>query len=530
MINSGKQLTRRAMLKSAAALMATPALSAHVIRAGAMNPQPIPSGTIVNGSITVEPTPVGDIGFGFGSLSLMKIAMNQGYPSLNNNLGNQRFCDARNTRATGLLKTLAPKGGILRLGGDNVDYCYWNPKGSGQNGNEISPRDVDALKDFLQVTGYKALYGINLAGAGPNTVKNNEFGVKHTTPALAAAEALYVVNALGIYDPVHNPSGLLYALKLGNEPNLYNSNSSRSFWKQNWSESVYENVWLPFYNAIITAVPHAPIAAPAVSDASWLAPFVANQGRKLSLVTCHHYRTGPEKNPTAASLLTPDTYLTGTVLPALQATGLPFANTESASVYSVGANGVSNSYAAALWTVEYLFIHALAGAKFVAFEAGAPAQTSYSSVSNYYSPIQECFGYVQAIQSEYYGIQFFNMAGQGSLYKTAISSGKKNSSAYAVKASSGGLNVVVLNKDSSPLQLTLKLPAAYSMGSLIEMTQSTSGATMPDITAISGITIQGATVDVDGTFKPRAAYTVKPTGKVASFYAPAYSAILLQFS
>jgi hypothetical protein len=131
---------------------------------------------------------------------------------------------------------------------------------------------------------------------------------------------------------------------------------------------------------------------------------------------------------------------------------------------------------------------------------------------------------------EYYGILLFTIAGQGTLYTTSLSGiGSLNITAYAVKTTSGGLNVIVVNKDSAQnLQLTVLLPQSACSATLLEMTQFTSGASGPNLSATSGVTIQGASVGANGSFSPGAAYTLSASGTELSCYVLYLSAVLIQ--
>jgi len=62
------------------------------------------------------------------------------------------------------------------------------------------------------------------------------------------------------------------------------------------------------------------------------------------------------------------------------------------------------------------------------------------------------------------------------------------------------------------------------------MTQLTSGDTAPNLSATSGVTIQSAAVNPDGTFSPAAAYTLEPSGTQLTCYVPALSAVLIQIA
>src|SRR5208283_1646101 len=148
-----------------------------------------------------------------------------------------------------------------------------------------------------------------------------------------------------------------------------------------------------------------------------------------------------------------------------------------------------------------------------------------------YTPIADNAGSVVGARPEFYGVLLFTIAGQGTLYTTQISAGSLNVTAYAVKSSSGDLNLIVVNKDlTQNLQLTAQLPQSVSSATVLTMTQLTSGATAPDLSATSGVTIQNAGVNPDGTFAPAAAYTLEPGGSQLACYVPALSAVLIQIA
>lgn len=521
--NAHQTLTRRRILQGAVAVAASSMLpKGHSQQP--LGTQPAPSGTIVQGSVTVGATAPGSMGSGFGSLAYEKIAMNCSGGSSN---GYRRLCDAGNTDAVGLFKTLAPNGGTIRIGGNSADHCVWHPTGAGQTSYQIAPADVDALAGFLQATGWKCLYTINLAGSSP-------VWLFRTNTTLAAEEAAYVANTLGIYNPVTNPNGLLLALGIGNEPDLYGHLGGPYGWRTMAAAMpLVLNAWIAYLNAVVAAVPGLPIVAPSFSGeavdltpTNWLGEFASLEAGNFSLLDYHYYPWGP--GTSAASLLNSDTYLTGTVLPALSAAagaGVPFAITESASVGGAGQDGVSNAYAGALWTIDFLFNCAQGGASYACFESG--------NTGNYYSPIQDTSGQIlNPPLPDYYGIQLVNMAGEGTLCQTSVSSSGLNVTAYAINNTGGGLSLMIVNKDlnNNNLQVSIQLPQSFNSGTLIEMTQLSPGATAPSLTATSGVTIQGSDVSVSGAFTPAAPYQIQLNGSQASCYAPALSAVLLKFS
>jgi hypothetical protein len=199
-----------------------------------------------------------------------------------------------------------------------------------------------------------------------------------------------------------------------------------------------------------------------------------------------------------------------------------FRVSECNSYYNGGADGISDAYCSSLWVIDFLFDGALGGSTGANFHGGGNGTG--------YTPIADSGGAVVEARPEYYGILFFVLAGQGTLYTTSLSGiGSLNVTAYAVKTASGGLNLVIVNKDSTQnLQLTVQLPQTAGSATLLEMTQLSSGASGPSLSATSGVTIQGATIGVNGSFSPGEAYTLSASASQVTCYVPALSAVLVQ--
>jgi hypothetical protein len=470
------------------------------------NPQPTPSGPITSASLSVTATAAGSIGSAFAGLSYEKSTLYE----------NPYLFTAANFNLVALLKLIGP--GILRIGGNSVDRNVWTPSGAGQTAGQIAPSDVNALAAFVKAAGWQCLYGINLGGAGPAPYTSGSL-VAATTPALAAEEIAYAYQAFG---------SSLFGFEIGNECDLYGSSY---FTGATWSLSTFEALWTQFRTAIVAQTPAvAPLCtgpADAGSESSWTVPFGQYATKSdISLLTQHYYRgNGQSASSTAANLVTPDTALVGdlaTVNSGAKGIGVPYRISECNSYYNGGAGGVSDAYCSSLWIVDFLFDCALNGSVGANFHGGGN--------SDGYTPIADSGGAVVEARPEYYGILLFTLAGQGTLYSTSLSGiGSLNITAYAVKASSGALNLVVVNKDSAQnLQLTLQLPQSATSATLLEMTQLTAGATGPSLSATSGVTIQGASVGASGSFSPGAAYTLSASGTELTCYVPYLSAVLIQ--
>ena len=191
------------------------------------------------------------------------------------------------------------------------------------------------------------------------------------------------------------------------------------------------------------------------------------------------------------------------------------------SYFNGGAPGVSNAYASSLWILDFLFNCAQGGAAGVNLHGGGNV--------NSYSPIADNSGAVVEARPVFYGMKLFTLAGQGTLVQTNLSVGGINATAYAVKGPGKAVNLIVVNKDATQnLQLTISMPQSVSSATLMTMTQLSSGAQGPSLSATSGVTIQDATIDPNGEFTPSAPYNLSPDGSQMSCYVPALSAVLIK--
>jgi hypothetical protein len=451
----------------------------------ASNHLPPPSGPVLQVSVNVSAiSSGGSIPQRFMGLSYEKLAMSYSYfkPS-NHNL-------------IALFKRLGP--GVLRIGGGSVDHVLYLAEGK-QTHAQVTPANITALAGFLKATGWLCLYGVNLATS---------------TPALAAEEAAHVASALG---------NALLGIEIGNEPDEYGV-TIPSF-GIGWNFQDFYERWGMFRSAITVAVPGVEITGPATGGGNHIVNWTLLLGQSSSetgvnLLTQHYYRASAHSPiATAAFLVSPDEQLTeelSTLSVGAQQLGLPFRVSECNSFYAGGAPGVSNSYASSLWAIDFLFDVAASGATGVNMHTGGRSPG--------YTPIADDSGGVVEVRPEYYGLLFFALAGTGDLLETQISSGGIDATAYAVRAANGNLNVMIVNKDETQnLAITIETNRVARKASLQRM----SG---PALTATSGVTIQGAMVNINGSFFPAAPDTLTPAGTQVACYVPALSAALITIS
>jgi len=446
--------------------------------------QPVPSGPLTPTTVTIASTQVGTIPKRFVGLSYEKSKLSQ------------PLFSGGNTDLIGLLQRLGT--GLLRIGGNSVDETIWNATGAGQTSGQTAPSDVDALAAFLSAAGWPVLYGVNLGGAGlsPPT----------TSPALAAAEVAYAAQKLG---------SNLFGIEIGNEVDLY----AGKYFPSTWSFSDYLTLWQSFASAILAQTPGVPLTGPVIAyNTSWFSSFASAEGKNVSLLSAHYYRgNGQSPSSTIQELISyPDTNLEtylAALAPPAAAAGVPFRLAETNSFYNGGAPNISDAYASALWAIDHLFTIALGGGVGANFHGGGN--------STGYTPIADESGVVQEARPEYYGILFQALAGQGALLATTISAGSLNVSAYTVENSPSQLSVIIVNKDTTQnLQFTTTCPGAVQSATMQVLTG-------PSLSATSGVTIQGAGVNADGSFSPQASYGLSVSGDSFSGYVPAESAVLV---
>jgi hypothetical protein len=455
--------------------------SNYIYHAPSGNPLPLPSGPVVQGSLSVTGTVIGAIPSRFVGLSYEKLAMSYGY------------FHASNHNLIALFRRLGA--GVLRIGGGSVDRLLWTSSSTGTHA-QISSTNLKDLAGFLQATGWLCLYAINLATS---------------TPALAAEESSFAASVLG--------SNLL-GIEIGNEPDEYGITGN--YFAGNWTFQDFLIRWDLFRTAILQATPHIPITGPATGGgnhiSNWTLPFAqAVTPSELTLLTQHYYRaSGANSTSTASFLISPDSQLTTdltTLSAGAQQLGIPYRISECNSFSNGGAAGVSNSYASSLWVIDFLFNAALGGATGVNMHGGGNSPG--------YTPIADDSGAVIEARPEYYGLLLFTVAGPGTLLETQLSAGNVDVTAYALRTASGGLNLMLVNKDALQ-NLTLTIQTNQRIETATAQTM-----TGPSLSATSGVTIQGATVNKDGSFAPTSPVTLTASASQTTCYIPALSATLI---
>jgi hypothetical protein len=240
-------------------------------------------------------------------------------------------------------------------GGNTSEFAYWKPKPDSPEPEHPQVREVTGepkaryyavtveavrnLEEFLRATGWTCVYGI---GMGTNM------------PARAAEEALFVAERLG---------DRLQYFQIGNEADLFDRHLRDP---KTWSPKAYLKEWLTLASAITARVPTAKFGMPDVAGAvSWLTE-IADQWPsiqappRVTTLTHHYYFGGPATNPDVniPNLLKPATMqkvqnTANIAAAAASKMGARVRMSEGNTCYRGGKPGVSDVFAAALWSADY---------------------------------------------------------------------------------------------------------------------------------------------------------------------------------
>ena len=410
-------------------------------------------------------------------------------------LTNPDFFSAKNTGLIRAFKALTPRG-VLRLGGNTSEFAWWKPTPGSAEPAHPQTREVvgepqahyyavtaEAMRNlaaFLEATGWTCLYGINM---GTNT------------PARAAEEAEFVAKTLG---------PRLQYFQIGNEADLFGRHLRDP---EKWSAKPYSDEWLTLARAISARVPAALFGMPDIaSNMSWLTQIAdawsaVENPPHVTTLTHHYYFGGPATNPEVniPNLLKPATMakiqsMADTATSAAAKMDTRVRMTEGNTCYRGGKPGVSDVFAAALWSADYslqlasnrysgINLHGGTGMSVansvggslpgdaILKEQGATPEQIAARPHPFYTPIAT-FGSEYVLEPVAYGLKFAGSLSGGSFIQADLTSKLQaagvNATAYAAKLARGQRCVIVLNKDAEK-DLALRLDFGTGSSEAVEI-------------------------------------------------------------
>lgn len=399
----------------------------------------------------------------------------------------------------------------LRIGGNSVDAP------------EIAvPKleDVTALFEFARAAGVKVIYSVRLQDGDPRS---------------AAQIARHIRTHF---------AGTLACFAIGNEPNYYKE------------YSVYKPRWTAIRDAILEEFPDAAFCGPDQNPSPVLCKQMIQDfgapGGRLVMITQHSYPFGCSyKNPgtkdvtklipidmaaAREKMLSPAAWtiyeeIRKGMADAVTGTPIAFRLTEVNSYWFSGLKGASDSYASALWAVDYLHWWTAHGAQGLNFHTGDRTGGAISLPCRYAAFVSAAGAY--AMRPLAYGMKLFDLGGHGTHLPVTLSSAPEQGLvAYATQTGDKTIAVTLINTahgegaTNTTVQIRLDTPLTTSEAQVVFLT-----APNGDIAAKSGMTLGDAAIQEDGTWNGR--WTSLPASAVSSdgviVNLPAASAAVIKF-
>ena len=422
-------------------------------------------------------------------------AKNAPYVQLVRNLGRNKYQDRR---------------GVIRIGGNTSDFSTYAANGtpvSSPKGTVVTEANLVELRSFLDELRWNLIWGLNLGG---DKLDN------------AVEEARAVDRILG---------DRLIAFEIGNEPDLFSRAGHRT------ADYNYD-AWLKDYRrykaAIRSVVPKARFAGPDLAGAAdWMTRFAQDEGQDIALLTAHHYIMG-QANPAATqdAMLAEEKKYHGALATFRDASNAIHKNwrmCETASFSGGGKDGVSNTFASALWVLDYLFVLASYGCCGVNMETGV----NHLGKISYYTPISDDLNGHYGAAPEYYGLLAFAQLSDGGMSPVAVAANGINLTAWSV-VSKGERALAIINKDTAQ-DADVSITGIDMVGPDIKpnarmMRGRAMRLTGPALNAKDNVKLGGVSVAADGSWTGAKTEPVKVANGGASLQVPAASAALVWLS
>jgi hypothetical protein len=393
------------------------------------------------------------------------------------------YFDANRAALIQLFKTLGVR--HMRVGGNSVD--------SPQSAVPIET-DIRPFFEFAKAAGVKVIYSVRLQEGNP--------------PSAAGIAAFIHKNFADVLD----------CFAIGNEPGYYKD------------PAVYRSRWMAIREAIANVAPGAKFCGPDDNPKPALCANVVRDfsAAGLSLLTMHSYPAGcAYQNPSlstpvnqllpndpvqarekllSASLTSDYEKARKAAADATAGSSLSFRLDETNSYWYGGLQGASDAYAAALWSIDYLYWWAAHGASGLNFHTGERVGGGEHTVPCRYAAfLASGLGYDAKPLA--YGLKMFDLGAKGKLLPVASPAMASDLSVYATLENGHSVAVTLINKAhgadarDTAVELAVETPFGIASANVIYLT-----ALGGDIAATNGLTIGGAPIlyngDWQGQWKP----------------------------
>jgi hypothetical protein len=376
----------------------------------------------------------------------------------------------------------------LRIGGNTSD----------RDAKQLpSNADFDSLFAFAKAAGVKVTYCLRLHNGDPQT---------------AAATAKSIMSRY---------ASQMDCFSIGQEPSAYpvgtndtRSNSERmGAGKEKYQYSTFAAQWKEFAAAIIAAMPDVKFCGPSVhNNGVWAQKFMADFGKDhhVALITEHLYAGGAGgKVPTPEigrdRMLSEDFIrayqkLYDSFVPMAVSNSLPYRLEEVNNYFNGGAKNVSDTFASALWGLDFMYwwaAHEAAGLNFHTGDRVAAGSTLQPS--KYTAFFSTANGYI--VRPLGYGIKAFDLGSRGRFASVKIFNRENlNLTAYAILGNDKALYLTMINKEHGTAAPAAKI--SIQQNGINSGRAEIISLNVPnnDVSAIGGQTLGGAEINNDGTW------------------------------
>ena len=327
------------------------------------------------------------------------------------------FFSKNNKALLATFKTLGIKS--LRVGGNTAD----------KPGVKVPTQiDIDNLFAFAKGANVKVIYTLRL---------------REGNPEQAAQIVKYIIDRY---------SQLLDCFAIGNEPNVF----AKEY-------VAYREEWEKYVELIIEKSPNAKFCGPSSTPGKveWANSFAYDFGKSglIKFISQHAYPGGNGSKvmdqSAARSAMLSKSWIESyekfyhAFVPAVKTSGLKFRIGETNNFYNGGAVNVSNTFASALWGLDYLYWWAFRGAGGINFHTGdSVAAGENMNPCMYASFVTSGKGYF--VRPLGYAIKTFDLGSHGKIISIKIPevNDDLNLSAYAVLSNGNSLYVTLINKEN----------------------------------------------------------------------------------
>jgi hypothetical protein len=338
---------------------------------------------------------------------------------------------------------------------------------------------VDKLFAFAKAAGVDVIFTLRM---------------RESTPKDAAALAKYITDKY---------KSQVVCFAIGNEPNIYAPEYSD-----------YRALWIKFTDAIREGAPDATFCGPSTTPgkAEWARNFATDFGYsgKVKFITQHSYPGGSGRKIADVSagrdqMLSPEFAASyqkfeNSFAPAAFANGIPYRLEETNNYFNGGAQGVSNSFASALWGLDYMYWWATQGAAGINFHTGDQVAAGEQQAPCWYAVFwKSTDGNGYAVHPLGYAIKAFDLGSHGAIVSTTVSANPDhlNFSAYSTLSADKKLTVTLINKEhgisSHEVEVTIHPGKPYSNARVMHLS-----APKNDIAAEIGIKLGGSSMGNEG--------------------------------